>query len=537
MQDGEYDFIVVGGGSGGNVAATRLVEAGQRVLILEAGRKDNHLYVTAPAGLFMLQDTGHAIAHDTVAQASARGRTMYIPVGATLGGGSSVNGMVYIRGQSDDYDEWHALGNAGWGWDDVLPYFKRAENNQRLSDSAHGNSGPLTVSDPTYKHALSRAFVLAAQQAGHKFNHDFNQAGGGSNQHPQLGVGYYQTTTSRGTRASTAMTYLARVKGNRNLDIKVNSPVSAILFEGRRATGVKVRPEGGPETTIRARKGVVLSAGALVTPKLLMLSGIGPGAHLQSLGIDVHVDAPGVGKNLQDHLEVPVQARTKEPISLFGENKGWRRIRHGLEWVLFRQGVLTSTIVEAGGFFDLDGDGRPDLQIHVVPCFNSDVDRAAVAGHGIAIDPCFLRPKSRGEVTLRSKDPADKALIDPHFLESPEDVETLVRGVHLCRAILAQPALADILVEEVTPGAAVASDADIEQFVRQYAKTAYHPVGTARMGSDEMGVVDNRLKLKGIDNLWVSDASVMPRLVSGNTNAPTIMIGERAAEFILADTR
>ncbi len=533
MAFSDYDYVVVGGGSGGNVVATRLVEAGNRVLLLEGGKRDNHLYVKAPAGMFMLSDTGHAISHETVPQASAKGRPMYIPTGATLGGGSSVNGMVYIRGQREDYDDWHAAGNPGWSWDDVLPYFKRAENNQRLANDDHGTDGPLPVSDPTHKHVLSRAFVLAAQQAGYPFSHDFNAQNGPGNRHGQLGVGYYQTTTIRGTRASTTATYLARIRDNNNLTVKVNSPVSHLLFEGRKAVGVRAAVDGGEEVEIRARKGIVLSAGALVTPKILMLSGIGPGAHLQSLGLAVLQDMPGVGQNLQDHLEVHVQARTREPISLFGHNKGWRRIRHGIEWVFFRQGILTSNIVEAGGFFDLDGDGRPDVQIHVVPTFNSDVDRAAPDGHGFSLDPCYLRPKSRGEVRLRSADPKERPLVDPHFLEAQEDVDTLVRGVHLSRSILRQPALAQLLAEEVMPGPAVQSDADIESFVRGNAKTAYHPVGTCRMGNDERAVVDHRLKLRGFDNVWISDASVMPLLVSGNTNAPTIMIGERAADFIL----
>ena len=533
MQNPEYDYVIVGGGSGGNVVVTRLVEAGNRVLLLEGGKRDSHLYVKAPAGMFMLNDTGHAIAHETVPQPSANGRPMYIPVGATLGGGSSVNGMVYIRGQREDYDEWRDAGNPGWAWDDVLPYFKKAENNQRLAGEEHGTDGPLPVSDPTHKHALSRAFVLAAQQAGYPFNHDFNAQTGQGNRHGQMGAGYYQTTTIRGTRASTTATYLGRVKGNRNLTIQVNSPVSRLLLEGRKAVGVRVAWDGGPERDIRAAKGVVLAAGALVTPKILMLSGIGPAAHLQSHGIDVALDLPGVGGNLQDHLEVHVQARTKEPISLFGENRGWRRIRHGMEWVFFRQGVLTSNIVEAGGFFDLDGDGRPDVQIHMVPTFNSDVDRAAPDGHGFSLDPCYLRPKSRGEVRLRSADPNERPLVDPHFLEAQDDVDTLVRGVHLSRAILAQPALADLLTEEVMPGRSVQSDADIEAFVRGNAKTAYHPVGTCKMGSDDMAVVDSRLRLRGIENAWISDASIMPLLVSGNTNAPTIMIGERAADFVL----
>jgi len=529
----EFDFIVVGGGSGGNVVATRLVEAGHRVLILEAGKSDRHMFVTAPAGLFMLAKTGRNLVHETSPQAGANGRPMYIPTGFTLGGGSSVNAMIYIRGQAEDYDDWRAMGNVGWGWDDVLPFFLKAENNQRLSNRMHGNAGPLPVSDPPYRHALSRAFVLAAQQAGHAFNHDFNQGAAQGNNHGQQGVGFYQTTTLDGERASTSRAYLPRVRSSGRLAVRVKSPVSSIVLEGRKAVGVRVRLGGRAETQIRAKKGVVLAAGALVTPKILMLSGIGPGAHLKDKGVPVLIDLPGVGKNMHDHLEVYVTAQIKQPISMLGENKGLRRIRHGLEWLLFRQGILTSNIAEAGGFFDTDGDGRPDVQIHVLPVINSDHGSAPLPGHGISLDPGFLRPKSRGEVWLRSADPRDHALVDPHFLEAQEDVDTLVRGVRLSRAILAQPALADLVSAELQPGPGVVSDAEIEAFVRANAKTVYHPVGTCRMGPDELGVVDATLKLKGAENIWISDASVMPHIVSGNTNAPTIMIGERAADFIL----
>jgi len=535
VEQAEPDFIVVGGGSGGNVVAARLVEAGHRVLVLEAGKSDRHMFVKAPAGLFLLAKTGRNLVHETSPQAHAGGRPMYIPTGFTLGGGSSVNGMIYIRGQPEDYDDWRAMGNVGWAWDDVLPYFLKAENNQRLANEVHGNSGPLPVSDPTHRHALSKAFLLAAQQAGHAFNHDFNQGRSPSNRHGQQGVGYYQTTTLGGERASTSSAYLSRVRASGRLEVRVESPVARIVMEGGRAVGVRVRRGGGAETVVRARKGVVLAAGALVTPKILMLSGIGPGGHLQAMGVPVAIDLPGVGRNMHDHLEVFVTARTREPISMVGENRGFRRVRHALEWLLFRQGILTSNIVEVGGFFDTDGDGRPDVQIHVVPSINSDYGQDPAPGHGISLDPGFLRPKSRGEVLLRSPDPVDHALVDPHFLEAQEDVDALVRGVRLSRAILARPGLAELVSEEIQPGPGVDDDAALERYVRANAKTVYHPVGTCRMGADPLGVVDARLKLKGTDNVWIGDASVMPQIVSGNTNAPTIMIGERAADFILRE--
>ncbi|NDV00246.1 GMC family oxidoreductase [Pseudoroseicyclus tamaricis] len=526
-----FDFIVVGSGSGGAVVATRLVEAGHSVALMEAGPSDRHLFIQAPAGSFMLAKTGHSTPHETVPQAHALGRRMYIPTGHTLGGGSSVNGMVYMRGQPEDYDHWRDLGNPGWGYDDVLPWFRRAEDNQRLAGLAHGQGGPLTVSDPTHRHALSRAFVLAAQQAGHAYNDDFNKGRGQGNTHGQQGVGFFQTTTKAGRRASTAAAYLSRVRGSERLAVRLNAPVTGLVLEGRRVRGVRVAGKGGGSEVLAARAGVVLSAGTFATPKLLMLSGIGPAEHLAGHGIPLAWDMPAVGQNLHDHLEVQLEARLKEPISLFGHDKGWRRYRHGLEWLLFRSGVLTSTIVESGGFFDLDGDGRPDMQIHVIPALSGDVDRVPARVHGISIDPGFLRPKSRGEVRLASADPFARPVIDPHFLEAPEDMETLLAGIACTRQIMAQPALADLIAEELLPGAAVTSRADLEAFVRGYAKTAYHPVGTCAMGQ----VTDHRLKVRGAENLWIADASVMPHIVSGNTNAPTIMIGERAADFIKAD--
>lgn len=532
MTEATFDYIVVGGGSGGNVVAARLVEAGNSVLVLEAGRSDRHPFIHAPAGLFMLRDTGHATCHATVPQAHANGRVMYIPTGSVLGGGSSVNGMIYMRGEPQDYDEWRDGGATGWGWADVLPFFRKSEANQRLAGEMHGTVGPLPVSDPTYVHPLSHAFLRAAQQAGHPWNHDFNQGATRGNRHGQLGVGFYQTTTRGGQRASTSTAFLSRVRRDRKLTVWVDSPVTGLVLDGRRATGVRVKRMGGGEKIVGARAGVVLAAGTLVTPKLLMLSGIGPGGHLNEFGIKTEIDLSGVGQNLHDHLEVQISARLKGPVSLGRERAGLRGIRHGLEWLLQRSGVLTSTIVEAGGFFDTDDDGRPDIQIHVVPAFSGDVDREPPSGHGLCIDPGFLRPKSRGELRLANADPRTAPIIDPHYLEAPEDVATLVRGVRLTREFLRQPALADLVSEEVLPGTGVTSAEAVEDFVRQYAKTTYHPVGTCRMGTDKEAVVDPELKLRGAENIWIADASVMPSIVSGNTNAPTIMIGERAAEFI-----
>lgn len=529
MSQQTFDHVIVGGGSAGCVLAHRLVSAGRSVLLLEAGPADDDKFIHMPAAFVRVLATERAWTYETEAQSHAAGRKMFVPQGRTLGGGSSVNAMVYIRGTPRDYDGWRDLGCPGWGWDDTLPFFKRAEGNRRFADAFHGTEGPLAVSDARYRHPLSLAFLRAAQQAGLPYNDDFNGA-------QQAGVGFYQCTTFDGRRASTATTYLAAVRGHAKLSVLTNAHVARVLLKDGVATGVNylVDGKGEPQTAL-SRSDVILCAGALASPKLLLLSGIGPAAQLAAHGLSVARDLPGVGENFQDHLEVSVYGRTREPISLAGNDSGLAALKHGLQWTLFKTGLLTSTVVESGGFVDTTGSGQPDLQFHVLPTLAGDVDRAPLPGHGISINPCFLRPESRGTVRLRSADPMVPIRFDGGYLSAQADVDTLVRGLKLARRILRAPALAKLVSEELAPSADdEIRDAALADYVRQRAKTVYHPTGTCRMGSDAMAVVDPQLRVRGLQGLRVCDASVMPRIVSGNTNAPTIMIAERCADFLLA---
>ena len=522
-----FDYIVVGAGSAGCVIAHRLVNAGHTVLALEAGPTDQTKFVTIPATFARVIGTERSWVYETVPQRHAQGRKLFVPQGRMPGGGSSINAMVYIRGSAQDYDDWAAAGATGWGWKDVLPVFKRAESNTRFSGEMHGTDGPLRVSDTKYRHPLSLAFVKAAQEAGLPYNDDFNSG-------RQDGVGFYQTTTIDGTRGSTARTYLAEVIDNPKLKLVTGAHVLKVDIQGGAAVGVRYRVGTGPETTARAQREVVLTAGALATPKLLQISGVGQAAHLQQIGVPVVHDLPGVGENFQDHLEIIAHGQCREPISLLGQDKGLTALKHGLQWEWFKTGLLTSNVVECGGFVDTLGQGRPDVQFHVLPVLVGDVDRPMPEVHGISIDPCFLRPKSRGRVRAQSADAMAPAEFDGGYLSAQEDVDTLVRGLKLARRIMRAPSMRKVISEELYPGQnEQMPDAELEQFVRQYAKTVYHPVGTCRMGTDAMAVVDPQLRVRGVQRLRVCDASVMPSISSGNTNAPTIMIAERGADFLL----
>lgn len=521
------DYIVVGAGSAGCALSARLASAGKQVLLLEAGPADNHPYIHIPGTFIRVHGTRRTWMYRTEPEPFVNQRQVYIPQGRTLGGGSSVNAMIYIRGQAQDYDHWEASGCPGWSWQDVLPVFRRCESNARLGGELHGQQGPLNVSDPRHHHALSRAFVQAAVEVGVPATDDFNGA-------RQEGAGFYQTTTSQGRRASSAVSYLRPLRNDPNLKVLTDTHVTELLFDGARVIGVQATGRDGVAHTFTARAEVIVSAGAIASPKLLMLSGIGPRCHLDEMGIATRVDASGVGENFQDHLSASVYAQTRKPVSLLGHDRGLHALGHGLKYLANRSGLLSSNVVESGAFVDATGCGRPDVQFHVVPALVGDIDRLPPSGHGISINPCVLRPRSRGQLRLKSADPMQEVSLKANYLSDEYDLRTLVAGVKFARRILRAPALANVVhTMLLLPDHDDVSDQVLEDYVRSVAKTVFHPAGTCRMGTDAAAVVGPDLRVHGVQGLRVADASIMPTIVSGNTNAPSIMIGERCADFIL----
>jgi choline dehydrogenase len=521
-----FDYIVIGAGSAGSVIANRLSEdASVRILVLEAGPDERVIHSRAPGAFVGLFGTDRTWPYVSEPEPAAAGRRIHVPQGRMPGGSSSINGMIYIRGDAKDYDDWEAGGCRGWSYADVLPYFRKAEANERLADRFHGTDGPLSVVDVPYRHPLNASFVVAAQQRGHAYNDDFNGAS-------QLGVGFFQVTQKNGERASTAAAYLRPALARGNIALEIEAEVERIEFDGRKASGVAWRWHGQMRSA-RATRGVILCAGTLASPKILMQSGVGPAAHLKASGIEIVHDLSGVGRNYQDHLQVLNYHRTRRPISLAGQDRGLNAIRNGLQWMLFRNGLLTSNVAEACLFADADGDGRADLQIHSFPVFVPDHERPPPQGHGLTIGACDLRPHSRGEVLLAGPDPSTPAKLHANALSDPRDVASLMRGLRLSRSLARADALARHLDGELLlPAELDASDDVLSDYVRNYTKTVYHPVGTCRMGVGADAVVSPALAVHGLDGLHVVDASVMPSIPSGNTNAPTIMIAEKAADIL-----
>jgi choline dehydrogenase-like flavoprotein len=534
MPDAVYSHIIVGGGTAGCVLAARLSETPtNRILLLEAGSRDWHPYIHMPVGFAKMTGSGLTWGYHTEPQRHAANRRIPYAQGRVLGGGSSVNAEVFTRGVPQDYDRWaNEEGCPGWSFRDVQPYFLRSEGNTALAGKWHGTDGPLGVSNVADPQPMTRAFVMACQQYGIPFNHDFNGS-------EQAGAGYYQLNVVNGRRCSAARGYLYPVRHRANLTVLTRAASQRLLFDGYRATGVEFSHRGQLRTA-HADCEVIVTAGAIGSPKLLMLSGIGPADHLRSLGIDVRADVAQVGANLSDHVNIDLVAELHDHLSLDRYRKPHLAAWAGLQYALFRSGPVASNVVEGGLFwYSTGGQDIPDLQFHFLAGAAAEDGVAGVAPgrSGITLNCYGLRPKARGTVRLGSGNPGDAPLIDPNFMGHPDDLETTVRGLKTSLALFSQPALARHVRRVVLPDASVRTDDELRDFVRRHCRTSYHPVGTCRMGSDDQSVVDTRLRVRGFDGLRVCDSSVFPSLVGSNTNAPTAMLAEKASDLIAYDAR
>lgn len=534
----EFDHIIIGGGSSGCAAASRLVtEGNRRVLLLEAGYSHHNPLLDMPPGIFkLINGSKYMTYHHTEPQEHLKGRVHDVPQANVLGGGSSVNAQVYMRGRPSDYDEWDQLlrGNndgAAWDWQTVLKHFKRIEGNGRIADDFHGTDGPLQVSDPGHIDDVSRWFVQTVQQKGEPYTSDFNGV-------TQRGTGFYQFTNRRGKRSSAAYAFIEPLKHDKRLTVRLEAQVLRIEIENGRAVGVTWREKSGDERTAWSSSDILVASGALVTPKLLMLSGIGPADHLREHGIPVVIDHPGVGQNLIDHPEVPVISLANGPYGYYRQGVGWRMLWNGMNFKLFGNGRILSAGFEAGAFINpIDRDAPPSIQAFCVPIVYLDRDLLKVFddAYGVTITTVLVKPKSRGYVKLRSANPADLPIISPHLLKHPDDMAMMVAGQRFFRDVLLSGELGKRIEKVIAPAGPDLSDEVMADHCRRFVKTNYHPASTARMGADgdPMAVLDAKMRVRGIDNLRVADMSAVPNINAGNTNAPAMMLGGRCADFVL----
>ena len=526
----EVDYLIVGAGSAGCVLANRLsADPRHTVMLLEAGGSDRHPWLHIPVGYFKtMHDPRFDWRYRTETDENLAGRRIDWPRGKVLGGSSALNGLLYVRGQREDYDRWAALGNRGWGYAQVLPYFKKSEDQARGADAYHGVGGPLKVSDLRLRRPIADHFIAAAQDIGIPYNPDYNGAN-------QEGVGYFQQTAHKGLRCSTAKAFLKPVRQRPNLRVETHAHCLRILFDGNTAIGIEYLQDG-ERKTMRARAEVILAAGAIGSPQILQLSGVGPAALLQRVGVPVRLDLPGVGCNLQDHLQVRLVFRTRERTLNDEVNHPLRKAWIGLQYALWRTGPLTLAASQVAIFTrSHPGVDRPDIQFHMQPLSADKPGQGAHPFSAFTASVCQLRPFSRGRIEIQSADPLHYPLIHANYLSDERDHPVAIGGIRVARRIAAAPSLAPHIVSEFVPGAQYRTDAELLDAARQFSQSIYHPAGTCKMGHDALAVVDDRLRVHGVAKLRIADASIMPELVSGNTNAPVIMIAEKAADMILED--